>query len=655
MKRTTLLALMGLFTASFSFGQIVLTDDDLPEKDKVYNIYRVLDTNWWTNIADTVIFGEAGANQVYDFTNIKTLGFDTTYMAFRDASNFDFANEHPGANWANTNEVYVDQYRDPISFTTADFPQAGDKYEYTAVKPYDRNMGNLGWYIDIEGGANQRVWFDIFTMFDDSAGSTIAYVDPSSTLWGSDFTDADAAKVEIVETSGSDTVINIMGFYKEENGDFVQHGIGAYADKGFLLTQTPSNSYANETANVKPAHRVHTTKVDWNDNYRQQTTWGAQFTEGMFTLKHREIKNTVDRNMGYGTMYMPNNDSFEFMQVLRYTFNTVVDTVLMAGNIMQVNVDTSGMFEMLYYAKGYGEPIVKMEVDTGRREVMSLQYLNVPNVAQLSPLKSDTVQVIYSFYKREEGKLSTMGLSAIMDMGAMMGNGRNGDKDTFHAQFSKPQTIISTDMVYGFGFADTAEWSIELDVPDRQGLSMEMKTTQIRTIGVDGNGILKMEGGDSASVLRVNVVSKETTTQTIKLFGVPVNSFSFDDWNYELVYWGTEAQMPLVRATFDTSDYAYAWECEFTEGPFVYVGSEEEPMANSFDAYPNPTSGLIQVSGISENALVQVFDLNGKMIVNENASFNTSIDLSAFENGMYLLKVVDSNNNSVLTERIVKE
>jgi hypothetical protein len=358
--------------------------------------------------------------------------------------------------------------------------------------------------------------------------------------------------------------------------------------------------------------------------------------------------------MGYGTMYMPNNDSFEFMQVLRYTFNTIIDTVLMAGNVMQVNVDTAGMFEMLYYAKGYGEPIVKMEVDTGRGEVISLQYLNVPNVAKLSPLKSDTVQVIYAFYKREEGKLSTTGLSAILDMGAMMGDGRNGDKDTFHVQFEKPQVIISDEMVYGFGFSDEIEYTLNMDAPDQPGATIEIKTTEIRTVGVDGHGTLLMNN-DSASVLRINIITKETQEVTFKLFGFPVNSFSFDDYSYELVYWGTDAQMPLVRATFDTSDYAYAWECEFTEGPFVYVGSNKEPLVKTFDAYPNPTSGLIQVNGISENALVQVYDLNGKMILNENASFNTSIDLSPFENGMYLLKVVDSNNNSVLTKRIIKE
>ena len=121
MKRSTLLSFLGLFMASVSFGQIVLTDDDLPEKDKVYTLNRVLDTNWWTNIADTVLFGTAGANQYYDFTNIKTLGYDSYLYGFGDASDFDFANEHPNANWANTNEVFTTQYRDPISFTTAEF------------------------------------------------------------------------------------------------------------------------------------------------------------------------------------------------------------------------------------------------------------------------------------------------------------------------------------------------------------------------------------------------------------------------------------------------------------------------------------------------------------------------------------------------------
>ncbi|MFY0673241.1 MAG: T9SS type A sorting domain-containing protein [Bacteroidia bacterium] len=654
MKRATLLSFLGLFLGSYSFGQIVLTDDDLPERDKVYNINRVLDTGWWTNIADTVIFGQPGANQKYDFTNIKTLGFEPRVYGFGDAANFDFANEHPNANWANTNEVFTNQYRDPITFTSNDFPEVGDTFEYTAVKPNDVNMGNIGWYLDLEGGANQRLFFEVFEMFDDSAGNTITYVDPTTTVWGSDFVDADAAKVELVETLGNDTVVNIMGFYKEDNGDFVQHGIGAYVDKGYLLTQNPSKSYAIEDAKVTPAHRVHTTKVDWNNNFQQQTTWGASFTEGMFTLNHREINTTVDQNMGYGTMYMPNNDSFEFMQVMRYTFNASIDSIQMAGNLIQVLLDTSSMFEMLYYAKGYGEPIVKMEIDTASRLVLSCQYLDVENIAGISPLKTDTAQVLYGFYKREEGALSLTGLTAVLDLGSAFGDGASGEKDTLHAAFEKPQTIISTDMVYGFGFSDTITYSLEFDIPEPAGASVEIKVTEVRSLGVDGNGILLMNG-DSASVIRVNTVKKETTETTIKLFGFPFQSFSEDDWSYELAYWGVDAQMPLVRAVFDTSDYAYAYECEFLEGPFVYVGKDETPLAKSFDAFPNPTTGTIQISGISENANIQVFDLNGKMIISNNASFNATLDMSAFEKGMYLLKVVDSDKNSILTKRIVKE
>ncbi|MGB0431674.1 MAG: T9SS type A sorting domain-containing protein [Bacteroidia bacterium] len=653
MKQNTLLSFLFLFFASLSFGQIVLTDNDLPEKNKVYTVHRVLDTNWRSNIADTVVFGESGANQVYDFTNIKTLGFDTSFIAYRDASDFKFSASHPNANWANSNEIYVEQYRDPIAFTTNDFPQVGDQYDYIAVKPYSQFMGNIGWYLDMQGGANQRIWFDFLNDFRDSAGVSINYVNPANTQWAANFTDADVARVEELETVGNDTVITIMSFFKEQNGDFVHHGIGAKADKGYLLTQTPSNSYAVESANLVPSHRMHTTKSDWNNEYKQQSTWGASFTEGFFTVKHREIKNTVDRQLGYGTMYMPNDDSFEFMQILRYTFNASVDSVFMSGNLMQVELDTFSTFEMLYYAKGYGEPIVKMEVDTTTREVHSFQYLNVPNTAQLSALKSDTVQQIYAFYKREEGSLAMTGMSAIIDMGAMMGNGRSGQKDTINAPYSKPQTIISTDMIYGFGGADTVSYTIKLDMPQQEGMTLELKTTEVRTIGVDGNGILHMNG-DSATVLRVNIITKETTEQTLKVFGIPVNTSKFDDFNYELMYWGTETQMPLVRAEFDTSDYAYAYNCQFSDGPFVIVGLNDKPEINSFEVYPNPSNGLVNVNGLSANANVQVLDLSGKVILNQKASLNTQIDISGLNNGLYMLKVIDLESNKSFTKRLIK-
>ena len=67
--------------------------------------------------------------------------------------------------------------------------------------------------------------------------------------------------------------------------------------------------------------------------------------------------------------------------------------------------------------------------------------------------------------------------------------------------------------------------------------------------------------------------------------------------------------------------------------------------------YPNPTTGLVKVEGV-EGAQVIVYNMLGAVVYNEaNASATTTIDLSSFNAGNYIVKVI--NNNEVSTQKIV--
>lgn len=87
--------------------------------------------------------------------------------------------------------------------------------------------------------------------------------------------------------------------------------------------------------------------------------------------------------------------------------------------------------------------------------------------------------------------------------------------------------------------------------------------------------------------------------------------------------------------------------------------SIERALPN-FALYPNPTSGRVTIEWkIIQNkpASVEVFDMMGKMVVQQNAidsDLNTSIDLSELTNGMYLLKINSADGQSVL-KRIMKQ
>lgn len=74
----------------------------------------------------------------------------------------------------------------------------------------------------------------------------------------------------------------------------------------------------------------------------------------------------------------------------------------------------------------------------------------------------------------------------------------------------------------------------------------------------------------------------------------------------------------------------------------------------SFETYPNPTNGLVSLKGeFDEDAIASVYDQSGRLLISQKAMNDTSIDLSNFKAGFYLLKV--SMNGSSGMKTIVKK
>jgi len=58
----------------------------------------------------------------------------------------------------------------------------------------------------------------------------------------------------------------------------------------------------------------------------------------------------------------------------------------------------------------------------------------------------------------------------------------------------------------------------------------------------------------------------------------------------------------------------------------------------NFELYPNPTTGIFQIDGIGYYAVV-ITDAAGRVVLNMDATDNTTIDLSTFENGIYFVRI----------------
>lgn len=107
--------------------------------------------------------------------------------------------------------------------------------------------------------------------------------------------------------------------------------------------------------------------------------------------------------------------------------------------------------------------------------------------------------------------------------------------------------------------------------------------------------------------------------------------------------------------------YAFSWRTADNQGisTNVYVGTSTTLSVSTFQSidakiYPNPSNGIFNIS-ISDNANLEVYDIVGKKIKNQKVnSGDSSLDLSNYNAGIYLLKVTNEQNQTK-TMKLVKQ
>ena len=135
------------------------------------------------------------------------------------------------------------------------------------------------------------------------------------------------------------------------------------------------------------------------------------------------------------------------------------------------------------------------------------------------------------------------------------------------------------------------------------------------------------------------VVAGESTTNEMMIFF----------FSYTLYQAGDE------NAVYDTTTYIHTYDgCTYTDIPNAV---NEIPQLKAV-AFPNPTTGLLEVNVTGTNACTGIVtDITGKQIntLHLNGGFN-SVDISALSTGMYFITLADNEGNlKPQTLRIVKE
>jgi hypothetical protein len=83
----------------------------------------------------------------------------------------------------------------------------------------------------------------------------------------------------------------------------------------------------------------------------------------------------------------------------------------------------------------------------------------------------------------------------------------------------------------------------------------------------------------------------------------------------------------------------------YRRGPAPTTSVQEQVKLITTEFYPNPTSGIVTIESTQAIANIDVFDVTGKLVYNQqnnNNQTNLEIDLSALSNGIYF---INTQNN----------
>lgn len=92
----------------------------------------------------------------------------------------------------------------------------------------------------------------------------------------------------------------------------------------------------------------------------------------------------------------------------------------------------------------------------------------------------------------------------------------------------------------------------------------------------------------------------------------------------------------------------------YKKDPAISSQELKSEQPGEIEIFPNPSQGLVQISGLTVGAEVELMDLSGKTIIRRTVnSAHETLNLSEFKNGMYLIRI--HHNEEVKTFKLTLE
>jgi hypothetical protein len=497
-----------------------------------------------------------------------------------------------------------------ISYEYSDFLEAGDEFRLSTTGGGGIDFAQTGedfiWdYAELNfTGQENNIWIDA-----GDGGYEFSWCLTNGIFFGCASEFADFVNIAQLDSDG----LELMGFgltdlvthYKKEGNVFETRMTGASVDiEGVPITLPLLTEYSDpDTVYQFPL------QLGVSDNSSSEYTLDFSDFGFAFSLNvQTQRTNTVE---GYGFLTTPYGD---FEDVLKMKTIIITENTIMFDETVIPTIDTA--VEYKWFDKAYGIPVLtaRGNISFLGENILNVVYIDSIRCVNPQPIAFATPQEIFADENTQEADVTFVNLS------------QNADNYTWD---------------FGDGSISTQE-----DPSHTYNCPGEYEVTLIVSNSAC-NG--DPEGADT---LNISLVVQDTSNfQILEIdFGLESNIAGAE---YQWLDC-TDGLSPIDGATDQafypttTGEYALAItrnDCEtIISDCYVVIISDVDDIdeENPIRVYPNPTKKdlLVDLGRISENVLLEVFDLRGRLILTQyTEGMNiTRLFLDA-ENGIYFLRV----------------
>lgn len=237
----------------------------------------------------------------------------------------------------------------------------------------------------------------------------------------------------------------------------------------------------------------------------------------------------------------------------------------------------------------------------------------------------------YTFYSISNAALETDGYRVIVAPG-----------DTVEQDYTDSEIILNLPATFNSSGTDNFSGP---------GFAASTNITADGTLSYtcDGYGTLQLPNSSYQNVLRYHA----NRSETLYVSGFPAGTVTKEQWIWvssDYRFW------LLLMETISDPINGQSTTVWYQKTPIAVNPTSIADVAfEDFTVYPNPVeaNGVLQLSrALNAEESLQLFDTQGRMVKNANTS-TTSVSLDGVDAGIYVLRILNGNGQSISTQKLI--